>query len=296
MTKPAFRFAPSSNGALHLGHAYSALLNYQMAQAADARFLLRIEDIDLTRCTRQFEASIYRDLAWLGISWEMPVRRQADHFKDYQEALETLSDAGLVYPAFMSRGEVQAYISEKQADGTAWPKDPDGAPLYPPIDRHRSEAERRSRIENGEPFAWRLDMDASCRHIGEVLHWQETGEGPDGHSGIMTANPMAWGDVIIARKEIPASYHLAVVIDDALQGITNVVRGRDLFYATSVHRVLQELLKLPVPEYHHHRLVLGPNGRKLSKSAGDTSLSSLREAGATPADVARMIGLESNSG
>ena len=290
MNQPVFRFAPSSNGALHLGHAYSALLNHSMAQEEGGRFLVRIEDIDTTRCTPMLEAGILRDLEWLGLDWETQVRRQSEHFADYTEALETLVEAGLVYPSFLTRGEVRAYIAEAEAEGEAWPKDPDGVPIFPPVDQERSEAERRQRVEDGEPYAWRLDMDAACRHIGETLFWEEDGEGPEGETGIVTANPRAWGDVVIARKEIPASYHLAVVVDDALQGITHVVRGRDLFYATAVHRVLQELLKLPVPRYHHHRLVLDENGRKLSKSANDTSIASLREAGASPHDIMRMIG------
>jgi len=292
MSKPVFRFAPSSNGALHLGHAYSALLNYHMALAEDARFLVRIEDIDTTRCTPELEAGIYRDLAWLGIEWEMPVRRQSEHFADYEAALESLIDAGLVYPSFMSRSEIRSYISEAEADGARWPRDPDGVPLFPPVDRQRPKAERRRRMGDGEAFAWRLDMEAACRHIGEALSWEESGEGPDGQSGRIAADPLAWGDVVIARKEIPASYHLAVVVDDALQEITHVVRGRDLFFATAVHRVLQELLKLPVPGYHHHRLVLDQSGRKLSKSANDTALATLRAAGASPGDIARMVGFE----
>lgn len=290
MSKPVFRFAPSSNGALHLGHAYSALLNYHMAQARDARFLLRIEDIDTTRCTPALEAGIYRDLAWLGIEWEMPVRRQSDHFADYEAALESLIDAGLVYPSFMSRNDIRAYICDAEANGAQWLKDPDGVPLFPPLDRQRTEKERRQRMKDGQPFAWRLDMQAAYEHIGEALYWDESGDGPDGQSGTIAADPSAWGDVVIARKEIPASYHLAVIVDDALQGVTHVVRGRDLFFATAVHRVLQELLKMPVPHYHHHRLVLDQNGRKLSKSANDTALATLREAGASPGDIARMIG------
>lgn len=290
--KPVFRFAPSSNGALHLGHAYSALLNYHMADSEEARFLLRIENIDTTRCTPEREASIYRDLAWLGLTWEEPVRKQAEHFADYRAALESLIDEGLVYPSFMSRGEVQAHIAEAQAEGTIWPKDPEGVPIFPEVDRDRPDSERQRLIEDGLPYAWRLDMKAACQHIGETLYWTESSEGPNGESGRLVADPLAWGDVVIARKEIPASYHLAVVVDDALQGITHVVRGRDLFFATAVHRVLQELLKLPVPVYYHHRLVLDQNGRKLSKSANDTALATLRDAGATPRDIMRMIGFE----
>ncbi len=292
MTRPVFRFAPSPNGELHLGHAYSALLNARLARETGGRLLLRIEDIDIGRCTPEFEEAIYRDLAWLGIEWEEPVRRQSEHFADHAEALDRLIDAGLAYPSFMSRGEVQAHIAEAQAEGTIWPKDPEGVPIFPEVDRDRPDSERQRLIEDGLPYAWRLDMKAACQHIGETLYWTESGEGPNGESGSLVADPLAWGDVVIARKEIPASYHLAVVIDDALKGITHVVRGRDLFFATAVHRVLQELLKLPVPVYYHHRLVLDQIGRKLSKSANGTALAALRDAGATPRDIMRMIGFE----
>ncbi|WP_163265803.1 tRNA glutamyl-Q(34) synthetase GluQRS [Chelativorans alearense] len=292
MTTPVFRFAPSPNGALHLGHAYSALLNFAMAREAGGRFLLRIEDIDITRCTPELEEQIYRDLAWLGLEWKTPVRRQSKHFDDYAEALERLVEAEIVYPSFMSRGEARAYIADAEADGAPWPRDPDGAPHFPPVDRKRPAAERRRRMEGGEPFAWRLDMKAAMAHWGRPLFWEESGSGPYGETGSVPARPEVWGDVVIARKEMPASYHLSVVVDDALQGITHVVRGRDLFHATAVHRLLQELLGLPVPFYHHHALILDEDGRKLSKSHGDTGIAALRAAGATPGDIARMVGLE----
>jgi len=292
MTRPVFRFAPSPNGELHLGHAYSALLNDRLARASNGRLLLRIEDIDLTRCTLEFEEGIYRDLSWLGIRWEEPVRRQSEHFEDYARALETLVDAGLVYPSFMSRGEVRAIISESEAEGKTWPRDPDGVPLFPPAERHLSEKERRRRIAEGEAYAWRINIDEAARHVGSALTWEEQGEGPDGESGTIRANPQAWGDVVIARKEVPTSYHLAVVIDDALQGITHVVRGRDLFHATGMQRLLQELLGFSAPVYLHHDLVLADDGRKLSKSRRDTGLAALREAGLTPEDIRRMVGLD----
>ncbi|WEX10111.1 tRNA glutamyl-Q(34) synthetase GluQRS [Chelativorans sp. AA-79] len=292
MTVPVFRFAPSSNGALHLGHAYSALLNHSMARLAEGRFLLRIEDIDTTRCSPELEAGIYRDLAWLGVVWEEPVRRQSEHFEDYAEALERLADAEIVYPSFMSRGEMRACIADMEAGGTPWPRDPDGAPLFPSVDKRRPKAERRRRIEEGEPFAWRLDMEAARAHVARPFFWEESGSGPKGETGRIAARPEDWGDVVIARKEVPTSYHLAVVVDDALQGVTHVVRGRDLFHATAVHRLLQELLGLPVPRYHHHALIVDEDGRKLSKSRGDTGIAALREAGATPGDIARMVGLE----
>ena len=292
MTVPVFRFAPSPNGLLHLGHAYSALLNFSMARAMGGRFLLRIEDIDTTRCTPELEEQIYRDLAWLGIEWEEPVRRQSEHIDDYAQALERLVDAEIVYPSFMSRGEVRDFVAEAEADGTPWPRDPDGVPVFPPLDRERSQAERLQRMEAGEPFAWRLDMEAAHRHVASRFFWEESGSGPKGETGRIAARPEAWGDVVIARKEVPTSYHLAVVVDDSLQGVTHVVRGRDLFHATAVHRLLQELLGLPVPRYHHHALILDESGRKLYKSRGDTGIAALRAAGATPADVARMVGLE----
>ena len=291
MTRPVFRFAPSPNGELHLGHAHSALLNFERARGAGGRFLLRIEDIDTTRCTPEFERAIYEDLAWLGIVWEEPVRRQSEHFDDYRAALEALIDAELVYPAFMSRGEVRGYIADAEAEGRHWPHDPDGVPLYPALDRRLSRRERRRRMDAGDPFAWRLDMDAAIERVGSAISWLELGSGPEGESDRIVANPTQWGDVVLARKEISTSYHLSVVVDDALQGITEVVRGRDLFHATSVQRLLQELLGFSPPAYFHHALVLGEDGRKLSKSRRDTGLAALRAAGMTPADIRRMVGL-----
>ncbi len=291
MTRPVFRFAPSPNGELHLGHAYSALLNARLARETGGRLLLRIEDIDIGRCTPELEEAIYRDLAWLGIEWEEPVRRQSEHFADYAEALDRLIDAGLAYPSFMSRGEARAMIAEAEAVGREWPRDPDGAPLFPTAERSLSSWERLTRIDAGEPFAWRLDIDAALAHASTTILWDEEGSGPTGETGRITADPGAWGDVVIARKEVPTSYHLAVVVDDALQGITHVVRGRDLFHATAVQRLLQELLGLSAPVYLHHDLVLGDDGRKLSKSRKDTGLATLRSAGLMPTDVTRMVGL-----
>lgn len=291
MTGPVFRFAPSPNGELHLGHAYSALLNARMAAETGGRLLLRIEDIDMARCTPQFEEGIYRDLAWLGLEWERPARRQSDHFDDYAEALDRLVDAGLAYPSFMSRGEVRAIIAEAEADGREWPRDPDGAPLFPEAERRLSQRERHARMQAGEPYAWRLDTRAALAHVGDPLLWEEQGHGPQGETGRLIADPAAWGDVVIARKEVPTSYHLSVVVDDALQGVTHVVRGRDLFFATAMQRLLQEMLGLPAPVYVHHDLVLGDDGRKLSKSRQDTGLAALRAAGLTPDDIRRMVGL-----
>jgi glutamyl-Q tRNA(Asp) synthetase len=289
MPPPVFRFAPSPNGYLHLGHAYSALLNFDSAREAGGRFLLRIEDIDTARCKPEFEAAIYQDLAWLGLTWETPVRRQSRHLADYREALETLSAQGLVYPSFESRTEIAKLVALREANAP-WPCDPDGAPLYPGTAKLLSSDERVRLLESGAPYALRLDMAAACARAGG-LHWIEHGKGPGGETGTVATRPEAWGDVILARKETPTSYHLSVVIDDALQGVTEVVRGEDLFWSTSVHRLLQRLLGLPPPSYRHHRLILDGEGRKLSKSSEATGLRELRAGDATPADIRRLVGL-----
>ena len=281
---PGFRFAPSPNGYLHLGHALSAVLNADKAKAAGGRMLLRIEDIDETRCRPEYETAIYEDLAWLGLRWEEPVWRQSQHYADYQAALGRLQTMGLTYRSYESRTEIaRAAIGH----------DPDGAPLFP--GRHNntllSTAERTHRIDTGKPYAVRLDVAAALKRVGPLL-WTETGTGPAGESGAVAANPAAWGDVILARKETPTSYHLAVVVDDAAQGVTDVVRGQDLFHATSVHRLLQALLGLPQPRYHHHRLVLDTDGKKLSKSTSATGLRELRSRGLNPTDIRKLVGLD----
>jgi glutamyl-Q tRNA(Asp) synthetase len=285
---PVFRFAPSPNGPLHLGHAYSALLNFDLAQKSGGRFLLRIEDIDPTRCRPEFETAIYEDLAWLGINWETPVRRQSEHFGEYRHALETLSDQGLVYPSFESRAEIARLVAEREAEG-AWPRDPDGALLYPGSAKRLSTDQRAHLIESGAPYALRLDMEVAVARAGD-LAWIEQGHGPGGETGRIAARPHAWGDVILARKETPTSYHLSVVIDDFLQGITEVVRGEDLFFATSVHRLLQRLLDLEEPVYRHHRLIRDEAGLKLSKSTGSTGLRELRASGAKASDIRKYLG------
>ena len=289
MPPPVFRFAPSPNGYLHLGHAFSAVLNFDLARQAGGRFLLRIEDIDPTRCRREFEDAIDDDLTWLGLCWEKPARRQSEHLTEYRAALEKLTALGLIYPAFESRAEIARLIAE-QEKRAPWPRDPDGAPLYPGTARALSPEERMRLTQSGAPYALRLDMAAACARAGQ-LNWVERGEGPEGETGTVAANPAAWGDVIIARKETPTSYHLAVVVDDALQGVTEVVRGQDLFWSTSVHRLLQQLLGLPQPDYRHHRLVRDAAGQKLSKSTDATGLRELRAAGVTPAEIRRRVGL-----
>jgi glutamyl-Q tRNA(Asp) synthetase len=289
MPPPVFRFAPSPNGFLHLGHAYSALLNFDLARDSGGRFLLRIEDIDTTRCRPEFEAAIYEDLAWLGISWETPVRRQSEHFAAYREAVEKLSAQGLVYPSFESRAGIALLVAAREGAGP-WPRDPDGAPLYPGAAKLLPVHERQRLIDAGAPYALRLDM-AAAGTPAKNLAWTEQGEGPNGETGTVPAQPDAWGDVVLARKETPTSYHLSVVIDDALQGVTDVVRGQDLFWSTSVHRLLQELLGIAPPSYRHHRLIVDSEGQKLSKSTDATGLRELRAGGASPADIRRLVGL-----
>lgn len=287
---PVFRFAPSPNGYLHLGHALSAVLNADMARAMSGQLLLRIEDIDQARCSPEFEAAIHEDLTWIGLQWERPVRRQSEHWEDYRAALTRLQAMGLVYPSFESRAEIARQVADRDVRAS-WPRDPDGAPLYPGNAKIIPLDERQRRMKSGEPYALRLDMQTALKQVG-TLNWQETGEGPGGDTGTIVANPAIWGDVILARKEIPTSYHLAVVVDDAAQGVTDVVRGRDLFHATAVHRLLQVLLGLPQPRYHHHRLILDADGAKLSKSTQATGLRELRAQGANPADIRRLAGLD----
>jgi glutamyl-Q tRNA(Asp) synthetase len=287
MPRPVFRFAPSPNGYLHLGHALSALINFDMARAAGGRHLLRIEDIDPTRCRPEFEVAIYEDLAWLGIEWEQPARRQSEHFAEYAAALARLEREGLVYPAFESRAEIARAVAAREGKGVLWPRDPDGAVLYPGGGRELS-AEERARRRRTEPFALRLDLQRALARLQRALTWTETG---DGEAREVAARPERWGDVVLGRKETPASYHLAVVLDDARQEVTHVVRGRDLYEATSMHRLLQEILGLEAPVYHHHRLILDASGQKLAKRDQSTTLRDLRAAGWTPADVRRAVGL-----
>jgi glutamyl-Q tRNA(Asp) synthetase len=291
MTVPAFRFAPSPNGYLHLGHAYSAALNAAMARGEGGRLLLRIEDIDATRCRPEYEAAIFEDLHWLGLAWEEPVRRQSQHLGAYADALARLTARGLIYPSFESRAEIARLVAERDR-GVPWPRDPDGVPLYPGTAKSLAPDERARRMAGSEPYALRLDMAAALDAAGRFpIAWTETGAGPRGETGRVAADPGEWGDVVLGRKDTPTSYHLSVVVDDALQGITHVVRGRDLFPATDLHRLLQILLELPEPIYHHHRLILDAEGRKLSKSTCATGLRELRAGGAAPADILSMIGI-----
>ena len=289
MTQPVFRFAPSPNGRLHLGHACSALLNAELARRCGGRFLLRIEDIDVTRCRPEFETAIYEDLAWLGLSWEVPVRRQSEHRAEYAAAAERLKHRRLLYPCFCTRAEVAGQVARQEAESAkAWPRDPDGAPLYPGTCRRLSHEDIEARIAAGAPHAWRLDMDAALREAPGPHPF--TRFQPSGRDERAIAAPRPWGDPVIARKEIPTSYHLSVVLDDALQGVTHVVRGVDLEVATDLHVLLQALLELPSPAYHHHRLVRDEDGSKLSKSLRAESLAGLRERGVAAAQVREALG------
>ena len=281
-TQTLLRFAPSPNGYLHLGHAYSALFNARLAAEAGGVMLLRIEDIDLGRSRREFELAIIEDLAWLGLEWPEPVRRQSTHFSDYALALERLQGMGLVYPCFCTRGEIAA-ASALQNDAR---RDPDGAPLYPGTCKHMRGNERARRLNSGQNAALRLDMDLALARCGTLLGWSEYGEGEEPRD--VRAEPMIWGDVVLGRKEFPASYHIGVVTDDAGQGVTDVVRGRDVFATTSLHRLLQHLLGLPAPRYRHHALIHGESGEKLAKTRGSQSLRDLRAQGVTPAQVREM--------
>jgi glutamyl-Q tRNA(Asp) synthetase len=285
-----FRFAPTPNGFLHRGHAFSAILNWRAAEKTGGRFLLRIEDIDRTRARPQFEAAIFEDLAWLGLSWEEPVLRQAERFDAYREALAELTKLGLLYPAFMSRAEIEAAVAAAEQGGAAWPRDPDGAPLYPGPERGWPEARRQRETASGRPYALRLDM-ARALAGSSPLSWREVDPSAAARPVTINAEPAAWGDVILARKETPASYHLAVVADDAFQAVTDVVRGKDLQPATAVHRLLQSLLGLPEPGYFHHRLILDETGAKLAKSRGSETIRARRAAGESAAELIAGLGL-----
>jgi glutamyl-Q tRNA(Asp) synthetase len=272
------RFAPSPTGRLHLGHAYSALFAEAAARQSNGRFLLRIEDIDPARCRPEFEQGILEDLAWLGLQWETPVRRQSDHLGDYRAALERLESVGLLYPCFCSRKEIQAEI----ARAVVAPHGPEG-PLYRGTCRALSASERKSRISLGRPYALRLDVAAGLARTGP-LTWQDLDR------GVILAEPQLLGDAVLGRRDAPASYHLAVSLDDDLQGVNLVTRGEDLLAATHVHRLLQSLLDLATPVYRHHRLLTNDKGERLAKRDGAMTLAALRQAGHTPAEVRAMTG------
>lgn len=266
------RFAPSPTGRLHEGHAFSALFAWAAVRAG--RFLLRIEDIDQGRCRPEFEQGIYDDLAWLGLDWERPVRRQSEHMGEYRAALDRLDAMGVLYPCFCTRADI--------ARAGAAPHGPEG-PLYPGTCRGLSPAQRRDRIAAGTAYALRLDAAKAAALTGP-LDWH------DREAGRVACDPLAHGDVVLARKDVPASYHLAVTHDDALQGVTLVTRGRDLFHATHVHRLLQALLGWPTPDYHHHRLIMDADGARLAKRAGSPTLTARRAAGESAESLGRRLG------
>jgi len=276
------RFAPSPTGHLHAGHAYSASLAYSYARESQGRFILRLEDIDQTRCRPEFEQAIFEDLSWIGLKWEQPVRRQSDHLEDYAAVLEKFHDRGLIYPCFCTRAEITAEIN-MSANA---PHGPDG-PLYPGTCRHLSDDERAEKFENDAPYALRLDMAAALKEKGNIpLYFEELDK------GVIEADPARFGDVVLARKETPTSYHLSVVYDDALQGVNLVVRGQDLFEATHLHRLLQFLMDLPTPKYKHHGLVSDLKGRRLAKRDKSATLRHMREEGYTPEEVQKLIGFK----
>ncbi len=272
MTQPVFRFAPSPNGRLHLGHAFSALLNEKMALASGGRLLLRIEDIDTTRCKPEYVQAAEDDLDWLGIRFEKPARIQSEHMADYRQALSRLDAMHLLYPCTCSRQQKNAKNINLNLT------DPDGVPLYPQTCRLKG-------VKKHEPFALRLKMDLAVERLKEPLFKRED-------DGDWIVDPTDWGDVVLARKDIGTSYHLSVVVDDALQGVTHIVRGKDMEAATSIHRLLQELLGLPHPVYHHHDLIMHETGRKLAKSDGDKSLAELRADGKTPEAIRHSLGFD----
>lgn len=281
------RFAPSPNGLLHAGHALSAFTAFELAQRHGGRFLLRIEDIDTARARPEFVEAIYQDLAWLGLTWEQPVLVQSQHFQEYFAAAERLIAQGLLYPCFATRSEIEAAADPANLD-------PDGAPIYPGLWKSAPADAIAARMVAGENPALRLDMAAALSAVraklsGAPLTFTERDE--HGQSTVVVASPERWGDAVIVRKDVPASYHLAVVVDDARQGVTHVTRGQDLLAATDLQRLLHVLLDLPEPVYSHHRLIRWADGRKLSKSSGDMGLRSLRNEGAKAEDLRQAIGV-----
>ncbi len=286
-TQPIFRFAPSPNGDLHLGHALSALLNAQAAERLDGTFLVRVDDIDQTRARPEYVQGIFDDLDWLGLTYAADIRFQSQHIAEYQAALDHLSKLELTYTAFTSRRELDAIVRSNPN----WPRDPDGTPLFPESERDTPAEIVAERITRGDLHTIRLNMTKALALCPMPLTWQEASSSTFTDLHGCRAEPHLWGDPVLARKDAAASYALSVVVDDAAQNVSHVIRGRDLFAATSLQRLLQALLGLPAPLYQHHRLIMGDDGRKLSKSARSTSLKALRADGVTPAEVRRLVGL-----
>ena len=261
-----------------MGHAYSALVAYRQAQAKGGQFLLRIEDIDRGRCRPEFTEAIYEDLAWLGLTWEEPVRVQSEHFPDYQAALQTLKEMCIAYPCFCTRKDIQKEISRAPSA----PHGPEG-PVYPGTCRDIEPTEALNRIAGGDSHAWRLNLGAALEITGPTLAWH------DQIGGLIAADPHALGDVVLARKDTPTSYHLSVVTDDALQEVTHIIRGQDLFHATHIHVVLQKLLDLPTPLYHHHKLLTDSDGKRFAKRDKSVTLAQLRDSGTDPEKLVKSL-------
>ncbi len=289
MTRAVTRFAPSPTGRLHLGHAYAALVAAEAA-GPDGRFLVRIEDLDQARARPDYEDGIFEDLAWLGLTWERPVMRQSARSPAYRAAIDRLDAMGLVYPCFCTRKDIAEEIARAGSAPHGPILGPDG-PVYPGLCRALSRDDRNARLASGAGHALRLDLAKAMAHIEAPLTFIETGAGPNGETGMIAADPRPFGDIVLARKDAPASYHLSVVVDDAAQGITLVPRGEDLFHAAHIHRLLQALLDLPVPDYRHHRLIRDAAGKRLAKRDDARALSTLRAEGWTPDDVRKAVGL-----
>lgn len=271
------RFAPSPSGRLHLGHAFSALQAWEFAQKNDGEFILRIEDIDFNRCKPEFESLLKEDLEWLGLKWQEPTRRQSDFMADFHEAADRLKEMGLLYPCFCTRKEI---LAEIERAGAA-PHGSEG-PVYPGTCRKLNSEERSQRIEAGKDHAWRLDLNAALEKVGKPIVWN------DRDKGEIEVKESDWeqlGDVVLVRKDIGTSYHVAVVIDDALQGVTHIIRGKDLYESTHIHALLHELLELPKPIYHHHGLIVDESGKRLAKRDESETLAALREKGEKPEEI-----------
>lgn len=278
MSKPFItRFAPSPTGFLHLGHAYSALLGFRTARKHSGQFILRIEDIDTTRCRPEFEAAIFEDLSWLGLSWQEPVRRQSDHLNDYKKALNRLIKMDLVYPCFCTRAEIKAEIEKSQSAPHGL-----GGPLYPGTCRDFSVEDQNKKVSEGLPFAFRLNTAKAVEMVENDLYFSEKGKK-------INARPELQGDVVLARKDTPTSYNLSAVLDDHLQGVSHIIRGEDLLHATHIHCLLQRLLGLRPPEYFHHKLLVGPDGRRFAKRDKSLTLQTLRREGKTVSEIDALI-------
>jgi len=300
MVQPVFRFAPSPNGYLHLGHAFSALINQQICNSINGKMLLRLENTDITRCRSYYEEAIVEDLTWIGFMWQGEIRRQSDHFDHYAGILDDLEHEGLAYPSFLSRRQINDMVRKKEeAMGQSWPRDPDGAVHYPG-NEYDLDAETRRQLRRQHPnFAVRLNIKQSqnwlARQMPGPLAWREMDCEITGNPAPVRqidCQPQQWGDLVLGRQDIPASYHLACVVDDGLQGVTHVVRGKDIYPATAIHRLLQDILGLPDPIYCHHDLIVDEEGNKFSKRHGQTGLRQLRQAGLQPTDIHRMIGIQ----